>query len=1774
MTESIAGYDIVETIQTQAGGSSVRRARRRADGTTVVIKTFATAFPAPEEVARLEHEHTLGKDLHLPGVVGHLDLIRVGTSVHLVLEDFGAVSLETMLAGGPLDLRRFVRIARAAAAALADLHGAGIVHNDICPANILSTLDGTQVKIADLGTSTRLSRTEQQVHHPTRLEGTLAYMSPEQTGRINRAVDRRADLYSLGATFYALLTGGPPFAAVDAMGLIHAHIARSPVPPTAKRKDVPPVLSDLVLTLLAKTPENRYQSALGLLADLDKCLSQMDEAGRIPAFQLRSEDRHLQFSVSEKLYGRDKELAQLLEVFDRASTGGLEVIALLGQPGIGKSVLVHEIHKPIVERRGYFTRGKFDQLAQATPLSAVVRTLRDLTQQLLADSPDKVSRWRERLMASTEGDAAVILDVVPEASHILGLLPPPQDLGPIPNRERFDHILRAYVQAFASAEQPVALFLDDLQWADAASLRFLVGLATDPATRNILLIGAYRNTEVDGNHPLTLALEKISLAKTPVHLIELLPLSATDLTSMVADSLDKKPETVLELSSLLRAKTGGNPFFVTQFLRGLVEDKLLRYDGNSQEWRWDSTAISRLSVLGDVAQFMSDKIGRYPEETRETLAFASFLGATFDLDTLCLITKKSARATATTLWQPMEDGLLIPLDAGFQYFQFMDPDSEETASKTGTVSYKFAHDRIQEASNCFVSPEDVPGTSLRIARLLLQREGGAPTDDRLFDIGGHFKAAHALLLASDTAERIQVADLHLRVAERAKAATAYATALGHVKAGIDLMPADAWNSDYTRMYKLHREQIDCEFLAGNIDAAESAYNEAALHVKGNVDRAELAQLMIRICLTADRIVDGLRIGRESLLELGLELPKDAEAANQAMAVEREKIAAFLEKTPVSELIHHRVMNDLAMEMGLGLLHETWTCGIMAGDFQEIMHTALKIVRLSLEHGNCKFSACGYVAQALVFSMTGDYDNARAYGELSMALCHKFADLFIIPKVHNTFANFTNHWINHIRTNVPIYEESYAACRQSGDRWWGAWAVGWIRTAKLVGGTRLDEVLSTTEKYHPYIEASGYAPLLYMSLLDRQILRCFLGQTASPVSFSTADCDEARIEGAFNEMGFGFGLFLLNNYKSLAAWLFGDTESAAALSRKAEANKDHIPGLMPYSDFFFYNALIMADRAQSAPPDERAECLTAVDRDIEKMTLWASVCPQNFEHKRLLMVAQKARMEGRDAEASSLYERAIDAASRAGYLQNEAIANECAARHHVAQKRERAARGYFSEAAYLYQRWGAVTKVEALREAAPAPSSPGAATLFASPSGAPGRRTESIGHDALDLATAMEAAAAISRELNQDRLLSRLLSLSMRHAGAQKAFFLSEEGGRTQVVCALTMAGPIAVEGKTAVEQRDDLAISVVRYVERTGETVAIDDASKDPRFQRDSYVSRTSAKSILGLPVMRQGARKGVLYLENMATEGAFTEAHIRLLQLLAAQAAISIENAALYDTLEQKVSLRTQELAEKNHELVAKNAEILRAQAQLVHSEKMASLGQLVAGVAHEINNPINFIASGLPSLKRDIDKMAGMIPSAARGADFDKVKTRLARLLVAIEDGTRRTAEIVRNLRSFSRLDEAAQKTADLHESLDSTLALLASKIEDNIKVEKLYGELPLVECFPSQLNQVFMNLLVNALQAMKSGGTLTIRTEPLDGAVRISIQDTGQGIPKEIREKIFDPFFTTKPVGEGTGLGLSITHEIIAKHGGHLHLESEVGVGTTFQITLPLAGAPKKE
>lgn len=1776
-TLTLEGYTI-EDVLDEGTTSTVFRARDIRHGRSVVIKTFSDAYPSADAVARMEHEFELGKNLRAPHVVAYHDLLAYASSRALVVEDFGAESSANVVRQGPLDLRTFLGFARQAALGLGELHAANIVHRDVSPGNVFWNRRGGQLKLGDLGLATRIPRSKEAVVNPNHLQGTLAFIAPEQTGRMNRAVDFRTDFYSLGATLWFWLTGAPPFVEADAMALIHAHIAKAPPDLRRLRPDVPEAVAAIIYRLLAKTAEERYQSAAGIAADFERCLSALEKDGAIEPFELGQHDEARRFRLSEKLYGREKEVARLLETFERVADGRAELLLVRGLSGIGKSMLVSEVHKPMLARRAYMATGKYDQLGMTDPLSGIVQALRELVRQILSEPEDQVASWRDAVLGAVGDNARILTQLIPGLESVVGGQPDLLELGAVEARARFESTLLQFIQVTATARHPLVLFLDDLQWVDPASLRVLEQLLTSPDTKHALVICAYRDNEVPASHPFALAVAKIEAQHVPTSVMTLSPLALDDVGAFIGDSLGRDAADVKPLAELVLRKTGGNPFYVTQFLLSLADDQLLAYDDSRRQWDWDMGRIADRAVIESVVELMVGKIGRYDAQARSLLSLASCMGNRFDLETLATVAATDAGAAARGLWEPLRDGLIYEVQGELESRR---PGSEVgTTAPVETVGYEFAHDRVQEAAQRGIPDGDREKVHLGIGRLLLERSAAADREERVFDIVNHLNIGRALI--ESAGERDRLARLNLRAARAAKAATAFDGALGYVRVAMELLPAGSWESDFDFTYALHRERVDSEFLAGNFDEATSFFEFTKQKVTQPAQLADLYQLMIRILLQRDRVVDATNIGLEGCRALGLAYPEDAAAQGALIAADLKAFDEYMKDNTIDEMLNRPLMEDPAVAQLLGMLHELWAAALMSGNGNVVVWSAIKTVTLSLDHGNSKFTAAGYIAMSHVLSLNKRIAEADAIGRLAMELARRFDDSFIIPKVNNTYCNFTNHFVHHMRECLPLYEESYRHALLGGDTWWGAWAVGWLRVARLVCGFPLHETLAIQEKFHDYIVRSRYKPLEFYSHMDRQIILNFMGRTVDPLSFTSDDYDESEYLTYFQETGFGLGSHLHWIYKAIVHWMNGAHDATPALLDEADKHVGFITLTMPWIDHYFFSPLCAAQHVGSADPARDAWAREKMQAHLAQLREWEVTGKENFTHRAALVEAEWQRVSGNDATAVQWYQKAIDAARKYEYLHHEAMANELAARHHLAQGRDQAAVGHLLEAQLLYSRWGGTRKAQQLEEEFPRvlgrqrrPDSFAGAADFASISS--GR---SVGLEAVDLGTVLKASTAISAELNLARLIDRLMKIAMENAGAQKGVLILEhESGATVEALASVDDDHLGALQGTPLADSAEVPHAIVAHVRRTDQPVVLDDAGAS-EFSADPYVKRHRVKSVICLPVIKQQRRLAVLYLENDRATAAFPPRHVALLGMICSQAAAAIENARLYDTLEQTVERRTKQLAETNmqlalgnKELEEKNQQILQQQTMLVHSEKMASLGQLVAGVAHELNNPINFISGGLPSLKRDVLKLADFTLASQRDGQFDKVVHRIGTLLDAIEDGASRTSQIVRDLRSFSRLDEAEFKSADIHEAINTTLTLLTSKLKDRAQVVKDYGALPLVYCAIGQINQVVMNLLTNAIQALGKDGLITITTRRLDEErIQFSIRDNGSGMTDAVRSRIFDPFYTTKEVGEGTGLGLSISHGIIERHGGTIEVHSTLGEGSEFVVTLPIQ--PKSE
>jgi serine/threonine protein kinase len=840
---TIPGYTTIEQLY-ESGHSLIFRGRRNADNLPIVLKLLKNEYPTREEIARFKREYEITRNLNLStgsglavdGVIGVYAMERYKGRLVMVLEDFGGESLTRYLGDQALEVTKFLRLAIQISDILGKIHQRNIMHKDINPSNIIWNPDTAQLKIIDFGISTELSREQPEIRNPNVLEGTLAYMSPEQTGRMNRAMDYRTDLYSLGATYYRLLTGQLPFQTTDVMELIHCHLAQHPVPLNKINQDIPKPVSDIIMKLLAKTAEDHYQGTFGLKADLQICLTQLQtsegsETSKvfIEPFEIGQKDISDRFQIPQRLYGREQEIEILLEAFERVNTplnppsrgeGATELIAITGPPGIGKSSLVQEIHPAVVEKRGYFVSGKFEQLTQNIPYSAFIQAFRELIDYILAEPEIQINLWKERLLKALGANGRIIVEVIPEIELIIGPQPELPELSPDKAQNRFHLTFRNFVRTFATAEHPLVIFLDDTQWADLPSLKLITLFMTDTAISSLLLVCAYRNNESNVAHPLQTMLTEIQNTCATVNTITLKPLTLKDVNQLLVDTLhithpypsqegEAPPYAPLKegippdpskggslLAELFLQKTGGNPFFLLQFLQLLHEERLLKFNDRLGIWEWKLEQIQKAEITDNVVNLMAGKIQKLPEATQRTLEFAACIGNQFDLETLATITEKAKTEIVYDVWKALQEGLIVQLDDSYSHVEIIDSyfpttDLSESCLEgsreenrripviTGNPHFKFLHTRVRQAAYSLMAEDHKHTVHVKIGRLILDRTPKHELEEKIFEVVNHFNLGKDLITSQS--EKDKLAEINLIAGKKAKASAAFRLKVNSVK---------------------------------------------------------------------------------------------------------------------------------------------------------------------------------------------------------------------------------------------------------------------------------------------------------------------------------------------------------------------------------------------------------------------------------------------------------------------------------------------------------------------------------------------------------------------------------------------------------------------------------------------------------------------------------------------------------------------------------------------------------------------------------------------------------------------------------------------------------------------------------------------------------------------------------------------------------------------------------------------------------------------------------
>ena len=1796
--------------------------RGSGDGLTPIL-LVAAEETLPGCVERLEHEYALKSELHAEWAARPVALTHENGRTTLVLEDPGGTPLDQLL-GRPLDVSHFLSIAIPLLGALRHVHERGLIHKDIKPANILVNSATGAVKLTGFGIASRLARERQAPEPPETIAGTLAYMAPEQTGRMNRSVNSRSDLYALGVTFYELLAGALPFTAADPIELIHCHIAREPVPPHELASALPAPLSMIVMKLLAKTAEERYQTAAGVEADLRKCLTAWESFGRIDSFLPGLQDASDRLMIPEKLYGREGEIATLLAAFDRVvKHGGSELVLVSGYSGIGKSSVVNELHKVIVLPRGIFISGKFDQRLRDTPHATLAQAFQGLIQQLLNGHADDIARWRGAIKEAVGNQGRLLTDLIPNLVRLIGPQPTVAVLSPVDAQLRFQTVFQRFVGVFARAEHPLVIFVDDLQWLDPATLTLIEYLLLHPDTRHLLLIGAYRDNEVDPADPLMLKLKDLRQAGAKVDRIVLGPLSVDDINQLLCDTLRRAPDEMRPFAELVHRRSGGgNPFFAGQFLTSLAEERLIEFDARSRSWTWDLDAIVDKRFSDNPVDLMIGRLRRLAPEAQEALKLLACLGSHADFATLAKLRSESVEAMHASFRDAVRAGVAVPREG----------------------SYRFFHDRVQEAAYALIPTEGRAELHLRIARLLVAETAPDRVAEKIYDLVNQLNLGSALI--SEWPEKVRAAELNFVAGRKAKASTAYAAASTYLAAGITILSEEGWQRSYDLMLSLFLERAECEILGSNLEQATGLVEVLLIKARSKIDHAEICRLRIMLQLRQGNYAPAIYLALECLRTFGVDLP-DSPTPEQ-VRVEYEEMRQALGGRPIESLIDLPIMDDPEMQAVMKLCSSMGELAYHANG-ELFQMNCLRMVKLSCRHGTSGYSAINYagisVALGPVFHRFAD---GEAFARLAVAVAERYG--FTAQKAGAHFLmQMAVLWTRPIEDALTCLEAAARSVAETGEMVYACWTRQHRLTDLMARGDPLDQVWLESVDALDFVRKYKFGQLVILSI--QGFVQSLRGGAGSGAPLDETALEARVLRGGVPIVACFHWILQLQRH-----FLLGNAERALEFAAKAKPVLWSARFNLQSMDYCFYHSLAIAAVFPASSPERRAELREEFIAHLGSFQRWAESCPATFAHKHALISAEWARLEGRDIEAMPLYEQAIRLAAERGFLQDQALASELAARFYRLRGLEKVADTFLDEARDCYVRWGAWAKVAQLDKSHPRIRQP--ASLAAKP-------TIETSVERLDLATVIKMSEAVAGEIVLERLIETLMTIAVEHAGADRGLLILPHGDQYQIEAE-------ARSGRDGVRVRllgtpvtpSELPVLVLEQVIRTESQVILDDARGENAFAEDEYIGRKQARSLLCLPLLKQAELIGALYLENSLASHVFTPGRIAVLKLLASQAAIALENARLYrDVAEREAKIRRLvdaniigifisswkgEIIEANdaflkmmgydrEDVTAGNLrladltpperhtstaralvgidttgavqpyekEYLRkdgsrvpvligsaafdeqqdhgvafvldlterkraeaeareserryreAQLELAHANRVATMGQLTSSIAHEVNQPIAAAVTYASAARRFL---------SAKPPNFREVDDALS---LIVREGNR-AGEVVGRVRALIKKAPARKDAVEINDAILEVIALTRTEAANNsVSVRTQLAEgLPRVQGDRVQLQQVLLNLIINAIEAMREVGAeereLLIGTRNEPDGVSVEVRDSGPGFASAALERVFEAFHTTKP--DGLGLGLSICRSIIEAHNGRLWASPNVPRGAIFRFIAP--------
>jgi predicted ATPase/signal transduction histidine kinase len=1808
----LPGYRIID--ERRDGRWHAYRAHDERDGRSVVLEVLDRATASLADIARFRQELQILRGFEHEGVATPLAIESHGSKLVLVREDCGGRSLRTLLAERPLPLETTLHIGAMVARTLDALHRVPILHKDIQPANILVNLDTGAVKLTGFGRASRLPWEYPPPRDLVQAEHQLAYISPEQAGRTLRVLDRRSDLYSLGVTLYQMLAGRLPFAAEDPVELIHAHLTTHPPSPTELDRSIPEPVSAVVMKLLHKSAEDRYQSAAGLVADLESCLVDLRQGNAIADFLAGRSDRREWLAISRALYGRDSERDALVEAFARTSGGSAEIVFIRGEAGMGKTALVYELHEPVVHQRGSFVIGKFERFKQEVPYSALAQAFRMLIQQIQREGEERRAGVGQRLREALGSSGRILFEVIPELVDLVGELPAIPALAPTASLHRFHRAFRQLARFFAQPEHPLVLFLDDMHWADSASLRLVHNLVTDPECKYLLVLGAYRDTAVDDTHSLTAAIAALRAQGARVTSVAVQPLSRVDVGQMVCDSLlspGSAPSASIyarieELVGLVHEKTRGNPLHVLHLLGCLYDDGLLRYEVSSDAWQWSVAAI-RASGQGDqdVVELVARRLRALPEATQLLLRQAACLGASFDLALLTAAVGGEAATVAKHIWEALRTDLVLPLDEAYQIPLMLEPeDHDEQAILDLGIRYRFAHDRVQRAVYYLNAAPTEAEMHLGIGRRLLEALPEAARDTYLFVIASQLDLGREAI--DDPSAREDVAEVHFHAAQRARRIGAYELGLTYTTSAMELLGDGAWFHRHDLMLALYMEAIADAQAVGNLERADKLVQVALRYAESPLEQAAILAHQIESLVARGDTQQAIETALHALqlLDVPLRLDPPEGLTPEALTAQVIIDPALDQTRPM--VGNRRVLADqilaAAWRAHHSMSHET---------VGPVLYTRLHLCTEGATPRMVADTAAQFAV--LLCGPLNDIERGYRFGKMALELIERLGIEEARPSAIKSFFARVHHWmaplqesIAPLRTSIRIgldHGDPLAACRG---------ALAYCMHLFFLG----EHLASVEEQAVRSGElASNLALPEHATVLDllRLRLRGLMGNERRVFEVMSEARNErertATALAAFERVSSPSLLFLGNFYEMVHAYHFGDLERALGRAQQAVQHRTGVTGHFVVAEHNCFYSLTLLALCEGASDARRGEHLNQVAANQAQMAIWAHHAPANFQFRYDLIAAEQARVLGQYEEAIELFDAAIRGAAERSAIQFEALSLERMAAMQRALGDAQSAEEYARDAHAAYLRWGAQSKAQALSVKYEIdlkdPWSEAPVTVVEDPDlTVPHVLPIIMGRDVSqrvvepDLAAILTASQAISREIELDQVLARCIEALVAHTDAQRGVIALWED--EQLVVASTwedddvrvQQGP-PVQSVDIEEQR--VWPELLQQVARTRKRIVLTDASADGQFRNTAYMRMYVPMAVLCLPLVDGEELFGVVALEQDRRAGAFTEDRVEAARILAGQTSISIANARAVAARLVQTEERMRKELEAQNEALAKEAWALAKLS--VDKEKFLSL------MSHDLKNALNQIVGMTDVMMGELEDM--------EPEDFepDEFKGMLEKLGQTAEGCT----DLLINLLTWSRLQSGGMalkpEIRDLHGLAEKTVKLLDhTASRKDISLENAVPRETWIHADPNMVDTIVRNLVGNSLKFTPRGGRVIISARPHRsgegaaaqrphgdgetpvsaamgaraitqsgaGMIAVSIRDTGIGIKPEDLGKLFrtDVHHTTKGTAneKGSGFGLTMCQEMVRQNGGDIWVESELGKGTTFIFTVPVGVQPE--